>query len=201
VSVQTVTSDIAASLGLAQVEGALVSSVSSDSPAERAGLERGDVIVRSNGAEVADANALRNEIAGSAPGSIVNLTIRRGGRERTLSVKLRELQDAAQRAKNGESAPNEGGKLGLSVRPVTGEEAARLGLGGRNGLLVAGVDPEGPAASAGFQPGDVISEVNGKAVSDATGLRSAVQVAGERPSLVLVTRGKNSLYLTLRNRG
>ena len=104
-------------------------------------------------------------------------------------------------ADKAESGQGEGGKLGLSVRPVTREEAAERGLSGQHGLLVAGVDPEGPAASAGLQAGDVITEVNGKAVSDATSLRSSVQAAGTRPSLVLVTRGKDSLYLTLRGRG
>jgi serine protease Do len=201
VSVQTISSEIAESLGLAQVKGALVSAVTPDSPAQRAGVERSDVIVRLNGADVLDANALRNEISNMAPGSIADLTVLRAGHERTLSVKLRELQDAKQMADKGEPGQNEGGKLGLSVRPVTRQEATELGLSGREGLLVAGVDPEGPAASAGFQPGDVITEVNGKAVSDAATLRSGVQAAGQRPSLVLVTRGKDSLYLTLRGRG
>jgi serine protease Do len=201
VSVQTVNSEIAASLGLAQVKGALVSSVSPGSPAQSAGVERGDVILGLNGAEVTDANALRNQIAGTAPGSVVKLSVLRAGRERTLSAKLRELQDSAHAAENGQSAPDEGGKLGLSVRPLTRSEAAELGLGDRRGLLVASVDPEGPAASAGFRSGDVISEVNGKAVSDPAGLATAVRAAGARPSLVLVTRDKESLYLTLQDRG
>jgi serine protease Do len=200
VSVQTVNSEIAASLGLAAVKGAIVSSVSPGSPAQAAGIERGDVIVRLNGAEVVDANALRNQIASSTPGSTASLTVMRTGHERTLSVKLRELRDVAHTTDAGESLAKEGGPLGLSVRPLVPEERAEYGLG-HTGLFVAGVDPEGPASGAGFQAGDVISEVNGKVISDPAGLRAAVESAGSRPSLVLVNRGKDSLYLTLPSRG
>ncbi len=200
VTVQAVTSDIARSLGMADVKGALVSDVSPGSPGEQAGLQRGDVILRLNGSEVADGNALRNQISSTAPGSRIDLTVLRDGRERTVSANLRELKDP-KNAENAEAGQAEGGKLGLSVRPLSPEEARELGIAGHKGLVVAGVDPDGPGAEAGFEPGDVIQEVNGKAVFDVVSLRAAVKSGGARPALVLVARNGNSLFLTLQGRG
>ena len=132
VTVQAVTSDIAKSLGMAEVKGALVSDVSPGSPGEQAGLKRGDVILRLNGSEVADGNALRNQISSTAPGSRIELTVLRDGRERTVSASLRELKDT-KTAENAEAGQAEGGKLGLSVRPLSPEEARELGLRGAQG--------------------------------------------------------------------
>jgi Do/DeqQ family serine protease len=200
VTVQAVTSDIAKSLGMSEVKGALVSAVSPGSPADKAGLQRGDVILRLNGSEVADSNALRNQISSAAPGSRIDLTVLRDGRERTVAANLRELEDT-KAAENVETGHAEGGKLGLSVRPLSPEEAKELGIEGHKGLVVAEVDPDGPGAQAGFQPGDVIQEVNGKPVFDVVSLRAAVESAGARPSLVLVARNGDSLFLTLQGRG
>jgi Do/DeqQ family serine protease len=195
VTVQAVTSDMAESLGLKQVGGAVVSSVSSGSPAEKAGVERGDVIVSVDGVKVDDGNTLRNRIASTRPGSTVALGVVRDGAEKTIPVQLREL--SAERASAEKAEPAEGGRLGLSVRPLTGEEARELGVESRSGLLVAEVDPAGPAAAAGVQPGDVIEEVNRKPVKDAAELRAAVKAAGEHPALVLVNRKGASLFLTI----
>ena len=96
VTIQPVTSDIAASLGLQDVRGALVNSVSTGSPAERAGLRQGDVITAFNGAPIADTNSLRNAVAGTQPGAEVSLTVRREGREQQLRATLGELNTAAQ---------------------------------------------------------------------------------------------------------
>jgi len=195
VAIQGVSPEMAASLGLKDERGALVSSVSKDSPAEKAGLERGDVIVSMDGVAVSDGNALRNRIASSTPGATVTLGLVRDGGEKTVSVKLRELPSTQTADATGE--PSEGGRLGLSVRPVTPEDARELGLESRKGLLVAEVDPAGPAALAGIQPGDVIEEVNRKPVADAAELRAAAKSSGERPALVLVNRKGASLFLAM----
>jgi Do/DeqQ family serine protease len=195
VTVQPVTSEMAESLGLKEVRGAVVSSVSPGSPAEKAGVERGDVIVSVDGVKVDDGNTLRNRIASTKPGSMVSLGLVRDGASKTVSVQLREL--STERAAAEKAEPAEGGRLGLSVRPLTREDARELGVESRSGLLVAEVDPAGPAAAAGFQPGDVIEEVNRKPVKDAADLRAAVKAAGERPALVLVNRKGASLFLTI----
>jgi Do/DeqQ family serine protease len=195
VAIQGVSPEIAASLGLKDERGALVSSVSKDSPAEKAGLAKGDVIVSIDGVAVSDGNALRNRIASTKPGSTVSLGIVRDGAEKTVEVRLREL--APTQAAEVAAEPAEGARLGLSVRPVTPEDARELGLESGKGLLVAEVDPAGPAAAAGIQPGDVIEEVNRQPVTDAAGLRAAAKSSGERPALVLVNRKGASLFLAM----
>jgi serine protease Do len=195
VTVQGITSDIAQSLGLAEVKGALVSAVTKDSPAGRAGLERGDVIVSVDGQSVADGNSLRNRIASTKPGTSVTLGLVRDGREKTVRATLGQVPSAKARADRSE--PAEGGRLGLAVRPVTPEMAKELGLAGGTGLYVSEVEPDGPAADAGIRPGDVIEQVNRKPVTDVAGLRAAVKGAAGKPALVLVTRKGDSLYLTI----
>jgi Do/DeqQ family serine protease len=196
VTVQGVSSDVAKSLGLPSVKGALVSSVVPDGAAAKAGVERGDVIVAFGGAPVDDSNSLRNHVAEMKPGSEVTFRVWRNGQEKELHGRLGEL-DGPKSAANEDSDGPQRGALGLSVQPLTPEDARELGLSGRKGLLVAEVDPAGPAAAAGFQPGDVIEQVNGKPVSEASELRSAVKAAGDRPALVLVHRKAGSLFLTL----
>jgi len=196
VIVQGVSSDLAKSLGLAEVQGALVSTVNDGSPAEAAGLERGDVITAMNGEPVVDSNDLRNRVAATLPGSTVTLRVVRGGEPRTLTVKLGELS-GPRTAQNSMDEPAEGGRLGLAVQPLTPGEAKEQGLAGRKGLVVVGVDPAGPAATAGFRPGDVIEQVNGRPVGDAAELKAAVKASGDRPALVLVGRDGGTLFLAL----
>jgi serine protease Do len=195
VAIQGVSPEIAASLGLKDERGALVSSVSEGSPAEKAGIEKGDVIVSVDGVSVSDGNALRNRIASTKPGSTVSLGLVRDGAEKTVEVTLREL--ASTQAADAKGEPAEGARLGLSVRPVTPQDARELGVASGKGLLVAEVDPAGPAAAAGIRPGDVIEEVNRQPVTDAAGLRAAAKSSGERPALVLVNRKGASLFLAM----
>jgi Do/DeqQ family serine protease len=195
VAIQGVSPEIAASLGLKDERGALVSSVGEDSPAAKAGIEKGDVIVSVDGVSVSDGNALRNRIASAKPGSTVSLGLVRGGVEKTVQVTLREL--ASTQTADAKGEPAEGARLGLSVRPVTPQDARELGVPSGKGLLVAEVDPAGPAAAAGIRPGDVIEEVNRQPVTDAAGLRAAAKSSGERPALVLVNRKGASLFLAM----
>jgi Do/DeqQ family serine protease len=195
VTVQSISSDIAASLGLQQVKGALVSSIQRGSPAERAGLRRGDVITHINGQAVSDSNAVRNQIARLRPGTTASVAILRGGRPQTLAVRLAELPQAADgRPAAAPAAPSEGA-LGLSVAPVNARTAQALGLDG--GLQVTDVDPAGPAAEAGIREGDVVEQVNGRGVRSAADLRAAVNASRGRPALLLVRRGEDSLFVAV----
>ena len=126
VTVQNVTADIAASLKLADVSGALVSGVEPGSAAARAGLRQGDVIISLNGEKLADNNALRNRIAGTKPGSNVAVEILREGRKETLQATLdaKEPEPAA-RSANGDGADARG--FGMTVQPLTPEVGARAG--------------------------------------------------------------------------
>jgi S1-C subfamily serine protease len=195
VTVQGITSDIAQSLGLAEVKGALVSAVTKDSPAGRAGIERGDVIVSVDGQGVTDANALRNRVASLGPGATVAIGLVRDGHPRTVRATLAQVASAKVKADRAE--PGEGGRLGLAVRPVTPEMAKELGLAAPTGLYVAEVEPDGPAADAGIRPGDVIEQVNRQPVTDVAMLKAAVKGSAGKPALVLVTRKGDSLYLTI----
>jgi S1-C subfamily serine protease len=196
VTVQQITPELARSLRLDHISGALVTSVQPNGPAAKAGIERGDVITAVNGGSVADSNALRNEMAAFKPGSRVQLTLVRDGDQQTVTATLSELPSTV--AENGrDDGESPTGGAGLSVQPVTPEVARQLGIDGTSGLVVTSVDPSGPAADAGFQRGDVIQEVNGETVKNVATLRDAIKGAKDRPALVLVRRENASIFLTL----
>jgi len=201
VTVQPVTSDLAASLGLAETRGAIVSSVESGSAADRAGIKRGDVIVSFNGKPVSEFNALRNRVAETKPGTDAAVGIVRDGSDKTLTVKLDEV--SANRSARGSSGsgPQADDKtaLGVAVEPLTPEMAARAGVGrGVKGLLVENVDPDGRAADAGIQAGDVIVEANRKAVTSVDDLRTAARSTADKPLLLLVHRQGREMFVTVR---
>jgi Do/DeqQ family serine protease len=201
VTVQPVTSDMAASLGLSDARGAIVSSIESGSAAERAGVKRGDVIVSFNGQPVTDYNALRNRVADAKPGSNAAVGIMRDGSEKTLTVKLDEASANRSARNSSGHAPESADQtaLGVAVEPLTPEIAARARLPrSLNGLLVENVDPDGRAADAGIQAGDVIVEANRKAVTSVDDLRTAVRSATDKPLLLLVHRQGRELFVTVR---
>jgi serine protease Do len=200
VSVQPVTSDLAASLGLSDTRGAIVSSVEAGSAAERAGVKRGDVIVSFNGQPVTEYNALRNRVAEAKPGASATVGIVRDGSEKTLTVKLDEASPN-RTARGSSDAPEAADQtaLGVAVAPLTPEAAARAGIRGNvKGLLVQSVEPDSRAADAGIQPGDVIVEANRKSVASVDELRAAVRGSPDRPLLLLVNREGHDLFLTVR---
>jgi len=200
VTVQPLTSDIAANLGLKDVNGVIVSSVQPGSSAERAGLKQGDVITKLNGTPVNDSNAFRNHVASTQPGSSISLTVLRDGHEQELSATLGERPGDGPAKSDGNGGAS-GGKLGVSVEPLTPELAAQLRLAAdTKGLVVRDLDPEGAAADAGIQQGDVIVEFNHQAVSSIDQLKAAMQGAEGRPALMLVNRQGNNLYVTVRLR-
>jgi Do/DeqQ family serine protease len=210
VVVQAVTEEIAQSLGLKEVRGVIVGSVQRGSAAEKAGVRQGDVITALNGANVNEANELRNLVAATQPGTDVTLKILRDGREQELKITVGELTANRGGARGDEEGggggggeQNEGGgRLGVNVTPLTPELASRLRLpADRQGLVVTEVDPTGPAADAGLRQGDLIEQANREPVRSPEELRAAVESAGERPVLLLVTRGnEGSTFLTVRPR-
>jgi Do/DeqQ family serine protease len=198
VTVQAVTGDLAQSLGLKETRGVLVSGVRPGSAAEQAGMKRGDVILQMNGKDVNDSNVFRNQVAATAPGTEVNLTVSRNGAQQQVRVRLAELtpENAAQQQEQG--GGDTGGKLGIAVTPLTPDIAAQLGIG-RNvqGLVVQSVEPGGPAAQAGIREGDVIQEVNRQSVRSPADMRSALQKSGNRPPLLLINRGGQTVFVPI----
>jgi serine protease Do len=195
VTVQPMTSDLARSLRLDRVEGALVNDVMAKGPADRAGIQRGDVLVAINGNRIADSNELRNRIAELGPQATVELTIVRNGQSQTRTATLEALPSTSARVNTPASLDDER-TAGLAVEPLTPQRARELGLDDTSGLLVTRVSPDGPAADAGIRAGDVIAEVDGHAVSSADALRRSL-ASGDRPALVLVRRGDQRVFMTL----
>jgi serine protease Do len=201
VTIQQVTSDIASNLGLKDVRGALVNSVEQGGPAERAGIQRGDVIVSLNGQPIDDSNSLRNRIAGTQPGNEVNVTFLRNGKEQSAKVTLGELTSANARGEGdgGSGDSSSPGKLGMTVQALTADIARQLRLPPTTqGVVITDLDPAGPAAEASLQQGDVIEEVNRQPVKSPSELASAIDKAGQRPVLLLVNRRGNNFYATIR---
>ena len=193
VQIQPVTNEIADSLGLKNVRGALVAEPQANSPAQKAGIKAGDVIVSVNGETVTDARNLAKRISAMAPGTSVKLGIIRSGREDALTLTLGELPKERQARADTEDRPSsrsvEVPKLGLSLAPVRNGE----------GVTVTQVDPNGTASDQ-FQTGDVILDVNGKAVSTPADVRRAVSEAqsdGKRSVLMRVKSGQGTHFVAV----
>ncbi|MFM9904011.1 MAG: Do family serine endopeptidase [Pyrinomonadaceae bacterium] len=206
INIQNITDDTAKALEIKDKSGVLVSNVKSGSAADKAGVKRGDIVTAINGEKIEDSNVLRNKVAGSAPGSAIKLTIVRDGKPLELTATLDEFTTADGKAtgtgqggdENGPSAEKQSGKLGLSLEPVTPQVAKQLGLeSGSEGLVVTDVDPNGPAAEEGVSRGDVILEINKKAVKSITDVQSALSASGEKPVLLLISRRGQTIYLTV----
>ena len=194
VSIQEVSPELAKAFGEAEPRGALVGDVSSGSPAEKSGLQKGDIIVELNGKPIADSNQLRMSISMMAPDSTVNLKVLRNGGERDMAVKLGVLPTDKERA-SVETANPEGALEGVSVGNVTDEAVQQLGLpANTKGVVVTDINPSSPVADSGLRQGDVIQEVNHQAVTNVTDFDRAVRKAGKDP-LLLVNRQGNTLFI------
>jgi serine protease Do len=199
VTVQPVTSDMAESLGLKQVGGAIVSTVAPGSAADKAGVKRGDVIKAFNGRPVDDTNTLRNRVAEAAPGSVSKVTIVRDGADQELLVTLDEVAGDRLARRGGSAGDADQDRLGVAVAPLTPELASREGLPrDAKGLLIQDVDPDSRAATAGMEPRDVILEVNRQPVGTVEDLRAALRSSPDRPVLLLVRRDGRDRFVTVR---
>jgi serine protease Do len=201
VVIQQVTPALAKSFGLNEPRGALVSDVSSDSPAAKAGIEKGDVITELNGERVADSRSLRVRIDEMSPGTTVRLKLLRNGSEREVSVTLGELPAEAAGGSNGGGGEKGTPLEGVSVDDLTPQVARQLGLNSNvRGVVVTGVNSDSPAAEAGLQRGDVIMEVNRVSVSNVEAFWRAVNNAGRNSLLLLINRGGSNLYIAIEGR-
>ncbi|GHB08259.1 DegQ family serine endoprotease [Salinicola rhizosphaerae] len=198
VVIQPVSKDLAESFGLDDTAGALVSDVSDDSPAKKAGLQAGDVIISADGNKIEDSTTLPRLIGKVAPGDDVKLKVMRGGDERSIDVTVGDWPENLQ-ADGSPSSPSadDQGKLGIAISDLTDDQKQQLEID--NGVMVRRVDPRGAAAAAGIQPGDVIVSFDQKAVDSADQLIDAVKNADEDRAIpVRIMRDGNSLFVALR---
>jgi len=198
VGIQDIDTDLQQALGLKDRQGVLISSVSADSPAASAGLERGDVVVEFAGQPVTGAPLFRNRVAAEPPGSNQKLVVVRNGQRKQLEVRLGTLPTHDEPSLPGTSAPDSSA-LGVEVMPLTNELRSRLQLPNevRQGVVVAGVEPASPAAEAGLRQGDVIVEVNRQSVQSPSQLKERVSELKGVFSM-LIARDGTTFYVTLK---
>jgi serine protease Do len=196
VNIQVVTEDMAKSLGMQEPKGALIADVTKDSPAEKAGLKPGDVVVSADGRAIEDHSALSRYIASKAPGSTVRLQILRDGSQTTSSITLGTFPDEDNQE---ELAEERSGQLGMTLRDMTPSMAQQLGLPrGSQGVVVTGVEPGEAAEEAGLQRGDVIVSVNGQDVADVEGFDQEIAKAKDGLARLRVRRGNTHTFLILK---
>jgi len=200
VMAQDVTPAMAKSFGAKGMGGALVGDVSADSPAQKAGLQRGDVIMEVNGKPVSNGNALRNNISMMPPDTTVKLHLLRGGSERDMTVKLAEYPSDKESAKL-ERSGEEGSLQGISVENLDAQIRREAGVpAGTPGVVVSDVSPSSQAAAAGLRAGDVIQEVNRKPVANVSDFKQAMNASENHAadeSLLLVNRHGTTLYIAV----
>lgn len=196
VLIQKVSPDVALALGLDNYSGALVADVMDGSPAKKAGLLRGDVIIKFNGKEVKENDDLPLMVANTALGSTVQIELVRKGAKMTVDAKITELKDEAVPKEKDEPKAN---NIGLVVQDITDDIAKSLNLPSQNGVIVTDVQSGSAADKAGVLRGDVIEELAGKVVSNSNVFASLVsEVKKGKPVLLLVRRQVGTLYLTLK---
>ncbi len=196
VMIQKVTPELAKSFGLEKPRGALVSDIIEGSPAEKAGIMKGDIILEFNRIPIKEWNELPAIVARTPPGKVVEIKILRQNKEMSLHVTIGELREEPVALQKGKKED-----LGLSLQELTPELSRQFGMQGELGLLVVGVEPGSPADDAGFRKGDIIREINHKPVKRIKEYKDIVAKA--KPSetiLFYVRRGSGYIYIAVRMR-
>jgi serine protease Do len=200
IGIQDVNPDLAGAMGLPTADGVLVSDVEPGSPADKGGIQRGDVILTVDGKKTNSSTQLRNLIAEAGANKKVELAILRGGKPQTLAVMLGELKsDKREASKGSDSAGQPEALQGLQLEPITPQLRARLELPStlKAGIVVTGVAPGSAAQRAGIAPGDVIVELNKQPIGSVQDFRDAYKKQGGKNVLLLVYREGRTRYVVL----
>ena len=178
--------------------GVLIGGVNKGSPAEKAGLKDGDIITKYADKPVKDTMHLRELVAASHPNEKVAVEVFRNGKSMTLMTTIGEQETKALAGVSPEKAE----KLGLTARAITPEQMKKLGLSDQNGVYISEVEPGSLAARAGIRSGDVVTNVNGQAVTDLGSFETAVKKLDPKEGLRfhIISEGM-SRYLLLKERG
>jgi serine protease Do len=201
VMIQPVTPDLAKAFKLGKSEGALISDVSANSPAERAGLKAGDVVTKVDDRSVADSRALQLMIGEMSPQRSVRLTVIRDGNERVYPVTLGEQPGNRNEAGNESKAPAARALDGVSLEALTPSLSRQYGIAmDTKGVAVRRVDPDSLAGRAGLEPGDVILEVNRQPVSSVEQVREYVTKGTTDTTLLFVNHDGRTRYVVISTR-
>jgi len=191
VVIQEVTPDMAEAVGVK--EGVIIAQVMPSSPAEKAGLKVGDVVIAIDGEKVSSVRDLQLRVMRTPPGKELTLTVIRNGKEENIKVRVEAMPEETKISQAGPSAQD----VGLVLRDLTPDEERRIGV---KGVYVSGVMPGSFAYQSGIRPGDIIMSVNNRAVANKSEFMQAIDNArkmGRDKVLLLIRRGDTNLYLVL----
>jgi serine protease Do len=176
--------------------GAVISDVTKDSAADKAGIKRGDVVIEFNGKRVDTPNDLPKMVAATKPGSQVTLKVIRDKQEKTFNVTLGTMKDTTLEESTDNQAQNTSAELGLTVTDLDAETARQLDMESAEGVLITRVKVNSPAENAGLSRGDVILEINRKTISSVTDYKASVSPAKPGDTLLfLIYRRGGSLFV------
>ena len=197
VYIQRLTPEMAESLSLGNRKGALVSDVTKDGPAEKAGVKSGDVIVSYDGKEVVNEHDLPQMVATTKPGKKVTVVVIRDGKEVRIPVTIAEMEGEKEPGRAG--GPDVSKGLGVTVQDITPEIARQFEIENRKGVIVTQVEDGSPADDAGFQDGDIVRSINRQAVRNVQEFGSLLKkFKGEKTLLFLVERGDARIFLAVK---
>jgi serine protease Do len=194
VAIQPVTPELAKSFGVEGENGALVADVTKDSPADKAGLKSGDIIMEFDGKQIHEMNSLPRYVAATPVGKKVKLKLLRNGKPEEATVTIALLKEGEEGVETGATED----RLGLTVRDLTGELAAQMGIKDTKGVVVVAVKPGGVAEEAGIAAGDVIKEINGVKITKVNDYTKTVSTHKKGTSIrLLLRRGDSSLFVAI----
>ncbi|KPK73133.1 hypothetical protein AMJ87_02710 [candidate division WOR_3 bacterium SM23_60] len=194
VYLQDISTDLKDALDLPSLEGVLISEVVSNTPAEKAGIQSGDVVVEYDGKKVKNRQSFKIQVAATPIGETVTVKVIRDGKEKKLRVTIEEYPDEMSQIEERKDES----ELGLQVVSVTDAQAQRFNLGATRGVVVIQVDNESPAADAGVRVGDVILSVGKTEISDVDDYRAAIAVLEEGKAAIFhIQRGERKLYIAV----